>query len=62
VGHLDRRKHDFDVLEHVLGGVRTSSDEMPHLAADYPEAAFPNSNETELLIVMREAPDRPEED
>jgi hypothetical protein len=54
VGRLDRRKHDFDVLEHVLGGVHTSSDDMPHLAPDYPEAAFHDWHDTEVLIVLRE--------
>lgn len=28
VAHLDRKKHDFDVMERVLGGVR--DDDAPH--------------------------------
>jgi hypothetical protein len=27
VAHLDRKKHDWDVLEHVYGGVRTVVDD-----------------------------------
>jgi hypothetical protein len=27
VSHLDQRKHDFDVLEHVFGGVQTATDD-----------------------------------
>jgi hypothetical protein len=71
VARLDRRKYVFDVLEHVLGGVRTSSDaEQPFVIVAGDEAARDAihpllGSEVKLTLELDEPPllggDRPDE-
>ena len=58
MGALDRRKHDVDVLERVLGGVqdRLSSDEPQSIVIDVavPSSSGSRSSIAEVVVNLSE--------
>ena len=61
VTRVDRKKHDFDVLEHVLRGVHASTaDDLLRGTADL-SPALDEFDAPEVWIVVREPDEDPEE-
>jgi hypothetical protein len=66
MGDLDRRKHDVDVIERVLGGVQDSlRPDEPHrqiIDLDIPATSGYRSSHVELIVDLtddrRSTPDR----
>ena len=61
VARVDRKKHDFDVLEHVLKGVHASTaDELMRGTPDL-SPALDEFDAPEVWIVVREPEEDPDE-
>ena len=61
MGRVDRRKHDFDVLEHVLRGVHASMEcELDRSTSSVP-TALDEDDALELRIIVRCHEDDPDE-
>jgi hypothetical protein len=62
MGRVDRKKHDFDVLEHVLRGVHASSECELDRNWSVATTGLDEDDAAELRIVVRcheEDPDEP---
>ena len=58
MGRVDRTKHDFDILEHVLGGVKTSAAPPEPDVITYRGAAVNSPDAAEVEVTIHHQPHR----
>ena len=58
MGRVDRTKHNFDILEHVLGGVTTCADAEPDVIT-YQGQPVNRTAAAEIEITLHHAGSRP---
>jgi hypothetical protein len=54
MGDLDRRKHDVDVIERVIGGLQASSDGPPGQVIDVEVTSTDGPSIVELVVNLSE--------